>query len=245
MSCYYSRHVSFCAHAIQSKEEDIFVIPETHEDPRFAHNGLVTGPPFIRFYAGVPLIAPEGYKLGTFCIIDTKPRPEGLSLKEKQNLRELTAMVIDELVNRKQEMQRIRDEKTRLMACAAHDLMSPLTGIQLNLGLLLEDSKKLDSHQNDLIKSSLRCSEIIERICKTAIESFRGEMDSSSNTDTVQEKGHVTISELVKNVDRVVMMYPKKVPLFINVDENVPAAIVSDDLKVRVVVWAVVVYIYK
>lgn len=47
-----SRQVSFCAHAIQSKDEDIFVVPETHKDERFVNNGLVTGPPFIRFYAG-------------------------------------------------------------------------------------------------------------------------------------------------------------------------------------------------
>jgi GAF domain-containing protein len=48
----YRRQVSFCAHAIQSREEDIFVIPETLEDARFVNNGLVTGPPYIRFYAG-------------------------------------------------------------------------------------------------------------------------------------------------------------------------------------------------
>lgn len=142
-------------------------------------------------------------------------------------------------------MKRIRDEKTRLMACAAHDLMSPLTGIQLNLGLLLEESQKLDTHQQDLIHSSLRCSEIIERICKTAIESFRGDLStdnaasgaeagSNSDSSALSEKGVVTIEDLVKNVDRVVAMYPKKVPLFIDVNENVPAAIVSDDLKVCV-----------
>lgn len=185
--------------------------------------------------SGVPLTAPEGHKLGTFCIIDTKPRPEGLSLKEKQNLRELTAMALDTMVQRKLEMKRIRDEKTRLMACAAHDLMSPLTGIQLNLGLLMEPPllNKLDGHQKDLIKSSLRCSEIIERICKTAIESFRGEISTDEmEPGALSEKGVVTIDDLVKNVDKVVAMYPKKVPLFINVDENVPAAVVADDLKV-------------
>jgi signal transduction histidine kinase/CheY-like chemotaxis protein len=226
-----SRQVSFCAHAIQSKDEDIFVVPETHEDERFVNNGLVTGPPFIRFYAGVPLKSPEGYKLGTFCIIDTKPRPQGLSLSEKQNLRELTAMTLDTMVERKQEMKRIRDEKTRLMACAAHDLMSPLTGIRLNLELLMEESKKLDSHQKDLIKSSLQCSEIIERICRTTIEGFRGERDGDTSSTINKEEGHVGISELVKNVNRIVTIYPKKVPLFINVDENVPETIISDDLK--------------
>ena len=239
-----SRQVSFCAHAIQSYEEDVFIVPDTYADPRFKNSGLVTGPPYIRFYAGVPLNAPEGHKLGTLCIIDTKPRPQGLSLTEKQNLRELTEIAMDTMVNRKEEMKRMIEEKSRLMACAAHDLMSPLTGIQLNLGLLMEDEtffNKLDSHQKDLMKSSLRCSEIIERICKTAIENFRGDLvtrakpeeNKEESVDIEGERDRVTISDLVKNVERVVSMYPKNVPLFIDVDENVPPIIVSDDLKVR------------
>lgn len=46
----------------------------------------------------------------------------GLSLSEKQNLRELTEMVMDTMVHRKQEMEHLMDEKTRIIACAAHDL---------------------------------------------------------------------------------------------------------------------------
>lgn len=144
-----SRELSFCAHAILSKQ-DVFIVNDTYGDPRFVQNGLVTGPPYIRFYAGVPLVSPRGYKLGTFCIIDPEPRPNGLGLNEKQNLRELAEMVMDAMVHRKKEMEQLMDEKTRLIACAAHDLLSPLTGIQLNLGLLMEDEtlgEKLDENQ--------------------------------------------------------------------------------------------------
>lgn len=240
-----SRQVSFCAHAILSSN-DVFIVPDTHLDPRFISNGLVTGPPFIRFYAGVPLVSPEGFKLGTFCIIDTKPREEGLTLNGKQNIRELAEMVMDIMVNRKQEMERIMDEKTRLIACAAHDLLSPLTGIQLNLGLLMEDetlANKLDRHQRELMETSVQCSEIIERICVQAIESFRGNLSSRSKSfaevedgedgksGAKVEEGLVNIAHLVKNVDKVVGIYPKKVPLFIQVDGNVPASVISDDLK--------------
>jgi PAS domain S-box-containing protein len=66
------RRVSFCAHAILN--EGAFVIPDTLADRRFADNPLVTGEPFIRFYAGMPLRGGGGRRVGTLCLIDRQPR---------------------------------------------------------------------------------------------------------------------------------------------------------------------------
>lgn len=90
--CETSRDVSFCAHAIVEPEE-VFVVPDAKKDPRFTENPLVTGSPFIRFYAGAPLIGFAGQPLGTLCIIDRKPRAD-LTEHEKLTLTKLARMVI-------------------------------------------------------------------------------------------------------------------------------------------------------
>ena len=67
-----ARDISFCGHAIL--QDGPFIINDARDDVRFADNPLVTGPPFIRFYGGVPLRSVEGEAVGTFCLIDYAPR---------------------------------------------------------------------------------------------------------------------------------------------------------------------------
>ena len=86
------RSVSFCQFAMGG--EDVMVVPDATQDPRFVDNALVTGPPHIRFYAGAPIVAPDGVPLGALCVIDDKTRAAGLTPLQRQGLTLLAEAVV-------------------------------------------------------------------------------------------------------------------------------------------------------
>jgi PAS domain S-box-containing protein len=79
--------VSICAHAILQR--DLMVVPDTTRDPRFSGNPLVTGEPHLRFYAGASLETPDGLPIGTVCVLDYAPRPEGITPEQGETLKAL------------------------------------------------------------------------------------------------------------------------------------------------------------
>jgi GAF domain-containing protein len=109
-----SRDVSFCTHAIN--QTDLFIVPDATADARFANNPLVTSDPKIRFYAGAPLITPDGYALGSLCVIDKVSRE--LRHEQKQALRILARHVVSqlELRRRSRELAVARQDRERMQA---------------------------------------------------------------------------------------------------------------------------------
>lgn len=88
-----ARDISFCGHAIL--HNTIFQIPDALKDPRFCDNPLVTGTPHIRFYAGAPLQSEDGHLIGTFCLVDSRPRQ--LNEVELETLRDLANCVEEQI----------------------------------------------------------------------------------------------------------------------------------------------------
>jgi PAS domain S-box-containing protein len=115
-----AREISFCQYAILS--DQVFVVLDAARDERFRDNPLVTGPPDIRFYAGAPLITPDGYRLGTLCVIDTVAR-EAFTDAEASRLQAIASSVMQALLMRlcSRERERIAvvaDQQNRLLKLA-------------------------------------------------------------------------------------------------------------------------------
>lgn len=145
------RDVSFCAHAINNPKE-VLIINDAHQDERFFDNPLVTGEPYIRFYAGVPLISEEGYALGTLCVLDKEPKE--LTELQLSNLKSLAKQVMNLLELRKntRDLERALNhlkfknkELEEFTYITSHDLQEPVRTIVSLIEMISESyHEKLD-----------------------------------------------------------------------------------------------------
>lgn len=166
---------SICAEALL--QENLFVVPDTTEDPRFADNPLVTGPPRLRFYAGALLESPDGYPLGTVCILDTEPRQ--LTTQQERCLEILADHVMHLLELRRMLSGQVRmiaqladhlEEYEELHAMVSHDMRSPLTSISLaaqHLQLHSEDETTREMGER-LFRATQRMNKLIEELLDSA-----------------------------------------------------------------------------
>jgi two-component system, sensor histidine kinase len=108
-ACETDRKDAFCAHAIMTDE--VFTIEDATLDPRFYDNPLVTGAPFMKAYAGAPLSLRPGIRIGTICIIDTKPRR--FSSDDLKTLQDMADLIIERV--RLLTLALDADERSRLL----------------------------------------------------------------------------------------------------------------------------------
>lgn len=166
-----TREVSFCSHAI-NYPNDAFVISNTTEDDRFKTHPHVTHDLKVRSYAGVPLVDPNGFALGSLCVVDFEPR----NLDEFQllALEKLANQVIKLLELRKKNSQLLENHNTLLnkykdleqfASVVSHDLKSPLNNIMM-LTKLLQDTnaERLDSDGVEMLDYIYKSSEELKKL---------------------------------------------------------------------------------
>ena len=126
------RSMAFCDRTIQKNE--VMIVEDAQLHPRFCSNPLVTGPPFIRFYAGAPLITPDGYALGSLCVLNYKPHK--ISPEQVQALQVLSHQVIaqmelsyqrHQLKLANQQLEQKVKERTASLTVSLHRLLKAQT----------------------------------------------------------------------------------------------------------------------
>lgn len=170
------RCVSFCSHAIL--QDSIFEIPDARMDDRFKNNSLVTGYPYIRFYAGRPINGTTDYRIGTLCIIDSKPRK--LSMSDKKILNDLAEWVENEfhIIQVDKKLKEDINSKKELVAMMSHELkntLSPILGfseiLQNSINSKEEQKQYLSIIQDSSLKLSNQINDIMD-IFKMDLKSF-------------------------------------------------------------------------
>jgi diguanylate cyclase (GGDEF)-like protein len=171
------RDVSFCGHAILGDE--VFVVPDACQDPRFADNPLVTGEPGIRFYAGCPLSVGSGLRIGTLCIVDYRAREfstedaellQDLARMAEQELSAIRMATVDELTQlcNRRGFEALGDHALSL--CRRLDRPSSLLYLDLDRFKAVNDlfghaeGDRLLRHFGGILKDTFRNSDVLGRI---------------------------------------------------------------------------------
>ncbi|MCU0426128.1 MAG: GAF domain-containing sensor histidine kinase [Candidatus Kapabacteria bacterium] len=162
------RQQTLCSWAIMSDE--VYYIANTKLDERTADNTFVNDECGFRFYAGSPLITPDGFPLGTLCILDTSPRE--MSLDEKELLKDLSKVVMSELEIRLSAMRTVKLQKD-LLGIVIHDLRNPLASITMTATMVRTYFEKMSheallQHMDNIMTSSKRMTSIISSLLDTS-----------------------------------------------------------------------------
>ena len=238
-----ARDVAFCSHTIL--QDEVTVVPDATNDPRFALNPLVQNEPTVRFYAGAPLVTPKGYKLGTICLIDNKPRHD-FTEKNKQELKDLAAIVIDELELRvamkkvredieklniaKKELEKERErteqtmqEKSHFIATISHELRTPMNGI-LGMAYLLGDTN-LDDTQKEYIATINHSASNLMLLINDVLDLSKIEAH-----ELILEKIPFNIKDyFIQNIKLLTPLSVKKgIELVYEIDSSLPDIIIND-----------------
>lgn len=228
-----SRDIAFCAHAIHQQE--IFEVEDTLRDTRFFDNPLVTADPNIRFYAGSPLITPEGHAIGTLCVIDNKPNK--LTQAQREALEVLGRSVISQMELRKniKQLKQANEHKTEFLSNMSHELRTPLNGI-IGFSRLLMDEVK----QRDLPSIFSEYLKHIDYSGKRLLSVINSVIDLSKiEAGKIQAQiGPTHIEEMLQGLQGMLAIHAveKGVDMSFDINDSLPTYLDIDQAKVSQIV---------
>jgi hypothetical protein len=227
----------------------MLVIPDASKDFRFENNPLVTGGPQIRFYAGAALVAPEGYKLGTVCIISPEVRPQGLSTNEQEMLHDLAAMTISAMVARRNRLLKEEYEiKFTSLARSFLDTTHNLEEAKDNVEKVIANNSwgvGLDEYEQ--LNAAAQILEMQTKMCTAAMRTtladnpfpykcIHAHSDDEGHLDdgmpAVLDIAHSTTDtkKLFDNINAMIAHFPREDVVTVEMEKSVPKVIGCDDL---------------
>ena len=218
------REVGFCAHTIMN--EEIMVVPDAAQDQRFKDDEPVTGPAAVRFYAGAPLMLSSGFRPGTLCMMDTRPRPKGLSEREAQILKGFAALVVREIECRQEfmsektdlfdELQNAQSAKQQFLHMLSHELRTPLNavlGFSAMIAAAPENrvAQKYREYADDIAQAGDHLLDLVDGMLDwTRLE--RGELGIEDDVVTLSELVEKAIGLLPSAGERVAVAPMEHLP---------------------------------
>jgi signal transduction histidine kinase/DNA-binding response OmpR family regulator len=205
-----SRESAFCAHTIMDNQ--VMEVTDATQDERFADNALVADDPNIRFYAGAPLITPEGYALGSLCAVDDKPGQ--LSDEQREALSALSRQVVSQLELRRSAVERERARhavlqakesaesankaKSDFLANMSHEIRTPLTAI-MGYADVLRDGQQSGQQYEEAAKIIRSSSEHLLGIINDVLDLSKIEAGEMA-AERIATSPWQIISEVASNI---------------------------------------------
>ncbi|MBI1226718.1 MAG: GAF domain-containing protein [Bacteroidetes bacterium] len=215
------REIAFCSYAILEPDRP-FVIPDARIDDRFRDNPLVTGPTQVTFYASVSLVNPEGFPLGTLCVIDHKPNQ--LSERQLATLQALANTVSQmfelrrkvkflELANKK--LEDLNQEVSEVAYVLSHDLKSPLNSIVSLMEIFKdENGGQLDDSGMELLEMLQESAINLNDITKGTIQYLSTTRSISNSIEEIDvHELMVQLLTLLRPPQWVHITYPTNIPI--------------------------------
>lgn len=210
------RDTSFCGHAIHQR--DVFIVKDSLKDVRFFDNPAVKNDPKIRFYAGAPLVAPNGHAVGTLCVFDhkigdlTSEQIKALQILSRQVVSQLELRKAYRTMNENYENLRLLSKKVHkqeqmliqttkmaalgeMAADAAHEINNPLTIINGRATQILKEAEKRPLDVQKVEKYAQGIIENVTRITRV-VRTLKG---FSISTEPL-EKVRIHVSHIVENM---------------------------------------------